>query len=174
MILKKMLLISLAAVAASSVVQAADFPTVTPLQLPSLTYHYQESCLPIGWNADDTVSGICSTRKYGACSGRGCQPTRYTQNYITVWDINGVVQSAVLCDEVRTHIPQPAQYTYYNGFTECPVAVSNPNREVTYVPYGPYSWQYITYYFVGISDDGVYGLVDSAIVYPTTPGVPQS
>lgn len=158
---------------ASMTAGAQTFPTVTPLQRPVLAYNYQEACLPSGFNADDSISGVCSTHRSGACSGRGCQPVRYTYNYITVWDINGVVQSAVLCDEVRTHLPQVPQYTYYNGFTECPVAVANPNHEVTYVPNGPYSWQYAVYYFVGISDDGLYGLVDSAIIYPATPGIPQ-
>ena len=167
-------LIAASLLAIAGVAQAQTYPTVTPLQLPALAYSYQESCTPSGFNADDSIAGVCRTVRYSACSGRGCQPVRYTYNYVTTWDINGIVLSAVACDVVRTHIPQVPQYTYFNGYTSCPVAVSNPNHAVTYVPNGPHSWDYTTYYWVATSDDGVYGLVDSAVVYPATAPVPQS
>lgn len=165
---------ALLAILTCSAASAQTYPTVTPLQKPTVDHSYQLGCTPIAFNGDDSIGGVCTGYVYSACSGRGCQPIRYSYNYLTSWDINGIVQTAVLCDMVRTHGAQAPVYTYYNGFISCPVAVVNPNHEVTYVPYGPYSWQYTTYYFVGISDDGLYGLVDSAVVYPATSGVKQN
>jgi hypothetical protein len=154
--------------------QAQVIPTITPLQSPVLTYHYQEACIPIAFNPDDSISGICHTHKYSVCSGRACHPVVYTDNYITVWNVNGVVQSVILCDETLSNAPHPTLYTYFNGFTSCPVAAPDPLGEVTYIQYGPYSWQYQVYYYVGTSADGVYGLVDNAVVYPATAPVPQN
>jgi hypothetical protein len=166
--MRKFLLL-IAMLAAGGVASAQTFPTVTPLQSPVLTYHYQEACSPGGFNADDSIWGICHTHKYGICAGRGCRATTYTFNYITTWDINGVAQSVVLCDETVSNPPHPALFTYFNGFTSCPIATPDPLGEVTYVPYGAYVWQYSVYYYVGQSADGLYGLVDNAVVYPPTP-----
>jgi hypothetical protein len=164
----------LALLAVCGVAQAQTYPTITPLQNPVLTYNYQEACVPGGFNLDGSVWGVCHTHKYRVCSGRACHPTTYTDNYITTWDINGIVQHVVLCDETVSNPPHATLFTYFNGYTSCPVAAPNPLGEVTYIQYGPYGWQYSVYYYVGASPDGVYGLVDNAVVYPAPVPVPQT
>jgi hypothetical protein len=149
------------------------FPTVIQLQRATENGHLT-TCIPDSFNADDSVNGVCSYVVNGVGSGRGGAHPSTSYNYNVTWDLNGNVTSGVLCDSVYYvpgHLPA---YTFYNGFTQCPVAVMDPNKEVTYVQYGPYSWQYTTYYFVEVSADGLYTLVDTGIVYPATPGVPQS
>ena len=168
-----MILASLLAFA--GVASAQSYPTVTQLQTPAnLVGTYQHSCIAGGFRADDSVYGSCTWLQYGVCSGRGCQPVRYAHNYTVSWDLSGNATSSVACDIVRTHAPQVPQITYLNGNTDCPVYAANPLRSVTYVPYGPYSWDYVVYYFVAISDDGNYTLTDHAVVYPATAQVPQS
>jgi len=168
-------LLAVLALGASALVYAQSFPTITPLQVPTeVSAQRSHGCIAGGFNADDSVYGACSYVLYGACSGRACQPVRYTHNYIVAWDLNGNVTNSVACDIVRTHVPQVPQYTYLNGYTYCPGYAANPLQSVTYVPYGPYSWEYNTFYFVAISDDGLYTLIDNGIVYPATAQVHQS
>lgn len=162
------------ALLAAGVASAQIYPTVTPLQRPILQSSYQEACTPGGFNADDSIYGICYFKSYGVCSGRGCVPTTHTTNYITRWDLNGNVLSASECDTVTSHRPQPATYVYYNGYTSCPVYAPNPHAAVVEPFYGPYSWDYNVFYFVAQSADGLYTLVDNDVIYPAQPAIPQS
>jgi hypothetical protein len=173
--LMKTLLVLLSLVAAGA---AQAFSTVTPLVTPQVITGYQThtGCAPITANANDTVLGACYGSRSAACSGRGCQPTTYITTYIVDWDLSGNPTFVESCRMVRRHLPQPDAITYLNGHsaTDCLTVVSNPLATVVEVPDGPYTWQVQVYYYVATSADGLYELVDNAIVSPVVQPVPQS
>lgn len=149
---------------------AQSLPTVTALGIPPALLHVGQpgrlACAPVGFRDDDSVYGACHTATASPCSGRGCQPVTVTTNYVVDWDIDGNPTLGDACSVVRHHLPQADQITYTAGYSaaDCFPVRLNPLGTTYAIPYGPYGWQVSYAYDVATSADGLYELVDTAIV----------
>lgn len=100
-----------AAAPASELVQLTQ-PALTGIGQPART-----ACVGYNFNTDDSIVGACRTATVSGCSGRGCQPTTLTTDYIATWDSAGNATGVQACSVVRHHLPQADQTTYLNGHT---------------------------------------------------------
>jgi len=141
--------------------QAQTYPTVTLLQVPAAIKTTRTYCEGQSFNADDSVHGTCEVIVSSACSGRGCQPVTYTTFYIADWDLAGNPTLEDRCAQVRHHLPQANQWTFFNGHTaaDCPAPSFGTSTTVG-IPYGAYSWDVAYYYYVTTSADGAYEIVN--------------
>lgn len=118
----------------------AQTTAMNELPIPAMT-GYSQQCSATAFDGADIV-GTCITHTAQACSGRGCQPVRFTTAYITHWDAS-LTPTTEPCYVVRTHLPQAPQYTYYGGHTaaDCPFVLNNTGVSVQI---NGSSWWYVT------------------------------
>lgn len=93
-------------------------------------------CTAAAFGAGGTVVGACQTVHSAACSGRGCQPVRYTYKYVATWDGSGNSLTLDACSVTRSHVPQVPVVTYLNGHTatDCTGTIYNPTGAVIELP----------------------------------------
>ncbi len=137
--MKLLLLSTLFAFGAASASELLRLPV--PVQVTEGTSPYRE-CATTGFNADGSVAGTCRVALAYPCSGRGCQPVRYTYTYVASWGLDGYSIGATECSIIRRHFPQPATVTYLNGYTAdtCPLINFNPTGTVVVIDGVPYAY----------------------------------
>lgn len=132
--------------------------TVNTLQVPpSLPAAQQRACVAVGFNADDTIQGFCTTISWGGCSGRGCQPTYHYRVYAAQWAPDTSAIASTFCATRDYHRPGLDAWTYQAGYdaSNCylaPFPGTGPVQIVTIGGIGQYA------HYVSASVDGVYGL----------------
>jgi hypothetical protein len=137
-------------------VGSANAVEVQQLQKPVFSpAGQQKACVAVGFNAD-TIQGFCYTVNWGGCSGRGCQPTYTYQFYVTQWNTDTTVISAVHCGQLVSHIPYTA-WTYDAGYD------ASTCYKAPYPGTGPAQLVYMGAYqqwasYVSTSSDGIWGL----------------
>lgn len=148
------LFLAIAAPAAFADTTMESFPAPTVGLLTD-----QVGCTGNSFSADgSTIIGACQHTQTMPCSGRGCQPVRYTTRYNVTWSVPDLTPSvADACVTIRTHAPQPPQYTFYNGHTlaDC-LALATWSSSVTMVQ--DY-WGLNPYYLIAVSPTGLYEIV---------------
>lgn len=118
---------------------SAQADTFTRLVQPSIASPYAH-CVGNAFNADSSITGVCTQTLAYACSGRGCQPVRYVYNYIASWDALGAPVAVEGCSVTRRHLPQAPVTTYLNGHSaaDCFGLVYNPTGTVVVVDSIPF------------------------------------
>lgn len=120
-----------------------------PAEVPRVTYPSAPACAASAFNDDKSIRGACRSVRATACSGRGCQPVKYTTTYVAVWSAQGEPLVATACSLLRHHLPQADELSYYPGFdaSTCPPLNFNPTG--TTVTLNGKAFYYVTTNSVG-------------------------
>lgn len=144
---------------------ACNAGTFFPLATPDNAVAYpgfpsSHGCGGETFNPTDTAHGYCYRSKSTACSGRGCQPTVYTDYFDVNWNVDGSVLSSALCGTRKHHNPQADVFAYSFGYdaTNCRGPALSSDTTVFIDPYN--------YYYFATSDSGLYELVRGGTVGP--------